>query len=404
MRLKRAGVVVGLTWGLAACVTQSVAIFEPRSDGGAADAGPDAAVPSGSTLAVVGFDHSCALDAEGLACWGPNAQSMLGLDNAGGGLRTPLRLADSKPYTAVCVGERHSCALRDDGEIECWGENKFGQLGLGDIAARSKPTPLRTGIAFSQVACGGEASCAVAEDGTLYCWGHNHEGMPGQGDAYNAPDVLKPQKVMLARGVRQVSIGQGHVCAVMNSGALYCWGRNSDHQLGLGPAAEMQLRAPQQVDVGGLVQHVAAGQEHSCAVRRDGKLFCWGTNGSGQLGLGEGAVAQTDVPLQVGTLSDFQEVGANWFHACARRANGILMCWGRNEEGQLGLGDYQPRYTPTRVRGPAAWGAFTVAHFHTCAVDAEQLYCWGQNNQGQSGLGDVDRTNEPTRVALEQAQ
>lgn len=405
MSLLRTTVAAGLAGALTACSTQNVPIFEPRKAGDAGNVGEDAAVPAGSVRAIAAFDHSCALDDEGALCWGPNGQSMLGLDAAGAEVHAPRRLASSSAYTALCTGELHSCALRNDGEIECWGGNARGQLGLGDTRARSERTALRSGVRFSQLACGGEATCAVAEDGTLYCWGNNHEGMPGQADAYDAPDVLKPQKVaVLARGVRQVSMGQGHVCAVMSSGALYCWGRNSDKQLGIG-TADPHLRAPQEVDVGGLVQHVAAGQEHSCAVRRDGRLFCWGSDdgNSGRLGLGEGTATKVDVPQQVGTLSDYREVGANWFHSCARRASGVLLCWGRNEEGQLGLGDNQPRYTPTAL--PGSWGAFVVAHFHTCALDAERLYCWGQNAQGQSGLGDdVDRTSEPTRVPLEQAQ
>jgi alpha-tubulin suppressor-like RCC1 family protein len=402
------GLVLGVLSGLvllAGC-TESVAIFEPSQSVGAPEDGgtrSDAAPVEGSARLLAAFEHSCAVDADGLVCWGQNDFGKLGLGSEGGVERTPRRNTTAGNYVQLCAAEVHSCGLRDDGEIECWGGNSHGQLGLNDRTARHEPTPLRSGLAFSALSCGGQASCAVTQDGSLYCWGDNREGMGGQADPYDSPDLLKPAKAALARGVRQVSVGQGHACAVMTSGALYCWGRNTESQLGLGPS-QIQLREPQLVDDGNSYVHVAAAQSHSCGVRKDGHLFCWGANIDGRLGLGTGAATKLDTPQQVGTLSDFREVFANWFHSCARREKGSLMCWGRNAEGQLGMGDMDTRDVPTRVHGPSVWSAFTVGRFHTCAIDTGNVYCWGQNQDGQLGNTEPDRSPEPLRTPLELAE
>jgi alpha-tubulin suppressor-like RCC1 family protein len=400
----------GVLWSLLLLpgCTESVAIFEPRESVGqpgdaGGDAQQDAAPPEGSARLLAAFEHTCAVDDDGTICWGPNDSGKLGLGSEGGVERTPRRSASTARYSQLCAGENHACGLRDDGEIECWGSNPHGQLGLGDRTARHEPTPLRSGSVFTALSCGGEASCAVTDDGSLYCWGDNREGMGGQDDPYDSPDLLKPSKAALARGVRQVSLGQGHGCAVMTSGAVYCWGRNTESQLGLGPT-QIQLRVPKPVDAGNSYLQVAAAQSHSCGIRKDGHLFCWGSNIGGLLGLGQGSAKKFDTPQQVGSLSDFREVSANWFHSCARREKGILMCWGRNDEGQLGMGDMNARDVPTRVQGPSAWGSFSVGRFHTCALDTGNVYCWGQNQDGQLGRPEPERSLEPLRTPLELAQ
>src|SRR5690606_37440300 len=123
-----------------------------------------------------------------------------------------------------------------------------------------------------------------------------------------------------------VSVGQGHVCAVTRGGALYCWGRNTEGQLGVSTAYE-QLRSPQRVDPSRAYRTVAAGQVHSCGVTREGRLVCWSLDDRGRLGLGPAASNQPLEPTPVGDGSDYVRVRAAWFQTCALRLGGRLSCW-----------------------------------------------------------------------------
>lgn len=398
--------VLAVWWSLAACSQSAVILERVAPDGGnASDAGAgrdaDVDVEPGSAAAVAASGYSCAVDDAGLWCWGVDDEGDAPLGGPSDG-EGPQRAGSAGAYVQLCSAEVHSCGLRKDGEIECWGANEHGQLGLGHVQTQRKPTPLQTGLSFVSVACGGRASCAVADTGSLYCWGDNSEGLAAQDDAYDSPDVLAPKPAALSLAVRQVSVGQGHACAVAISGALYCWGRNTDSQLGLGPSP-IQLRVPTPADPEARYHHVAAGQQHTCGIRSDGTLYCWGRELSGRMGQGELQDGKIRAPGQVGNATDYVSVGAHWFHACARHLNGRLECWGRNEEGQLGVGDFEDRNVPTPITSaPFTWTSFSVGRFHTCALNDGQVYCWGMNDTGALGLVDPARQNAPVRVPLEE--
>ncbi|HEX6239831.1 MAG TPA: hypothetical protein VFZ61_03010 [Polyangiales bacterium] len=398
-----------LAWLLClACLgcSHSVVILELRDAGddqpsdAAADAGADAepVPPAGSVSAVAACGFTCAVDDAGVWCWGTDDDGDLPL--ASDQSAAQPRRADGA-YVQLCSAEVHACGLRKDGEIECWGGNAQGQLGLGDSEPRAAPTPLGLGVSFVAVACGGRASCAIADTGKLYCWGDNSEGVPAQADPYGSPHVLTPSLAALDVAVRQVSVGQGHACAVAINGALYCWGRNTDSQLGLG-STPIQQRKPAPSDGSARYNQVAAGQQHTCGIRNDGAVYCWGRELAGRLGQGAQQDGKVVVPGQVGKDSDFVAVSVHWFHSCARRLNGRLLCWGRNQEGQLGVGDEALRDVPTPVSGPSAWTSFTVGRFHTCGITQSQLYCWGMNDTGALGLPSDERQNTPARVPLEE--
>jgi alpha-tubulin suppressor-like RCC1 family protein len=368
-------------------------------DGEVRDGGLDAGGASATALAA--YEHTCAARADGTYCWGRNEDGQLGLGaDHSPAVFSPRRLLRALPYLQLCAGEQHSCGLRADGRIDCWGGNGQGQLGLGDTLERDEPTVLRSDVDFKAIACGGEQTCAIGEDDRLYCWGDNFEGQGGQNDAAGSPDLLVPTRVDLPPGIAQVSVGQGHVCALSSTGTIYCWGRNTKAQLGLGRGAELQIRKPTPHAGGATYAAVAAAQVHSCAVRKDRRLFCWGDSVDGLLGLGPDASGLVYDPTQVGSFTDYQSVQANWFHSCALRAGGALWCWGRNQEGQLGLGDLTLRDQPTLVSGLEGVGSLAVGHFHTCAAQRSAIYCWGENREGQLGLGDDDRRDVPTRVSF----
>lgn len=346
---------------------------------------------------VSGFAQTCAIVNGTLYCWGADDFGQVGVLGDSDQTR-PVKLSDDA-FIDVCAGEHHSCALRADGTLLCWGANTHGELGLGDSSSREIPTPLDS-RRFVAVSCGGSSTCALAPRGELWCWGDNTEGKLGQADPpKEEPGTLAmsevPIQVRSELRFAKVSVGQGHVCAISEQGSLYCWGRNDQGQLGIGGTLE-QTRTP--LPVIGDLQYAAisAGQFHSCAVDMSGKLWCWGKNEGGMLGLGSSQAAFREPALLQG--SNYESVSVNWLHSCAVTTNGTLSCWGRGVEGQLGGGDDKNRDRPTQVVG--RWRSINAGQFHSCAFNDSGLSCWGANNTGQLGLGDYARYYIPSQVGF----
>jgi len=336
--------------------------------------------------------HSCAVEAGRLYCWGPNGSGQLGLgDRDDRNRRT--RVGSDNDWLAVAVGEHFSCGIRAPGQLYCWGANNVGQLGVGDLVERLLPTAVPGAERVVQIAAGGGSACARDEGDALWCWGDNLEGKPGQGDRYGSPDVVRPARVGSERW-RLVAVGQGHVCAVRADGRVLCWGRNSPLQLelGLGSAEPGQTREPTETMITGTYVSLSASQHHSCGVRDDGTLWCWGGNEHSELGVPSADLPRSGVPVQVGLESDWAEASVGWFHSCARKQNGVLFCWGRAIEGQLAQDRIDPNPMPVKVTAPVQWQRISTGNFHSCGVDMQGLlHCTGENGNGQLGLGDLTR-------------
>jgi alpha-tubulin suppressor-like RCC1 family protein len=190
-----------------------------------------------------------------------------------------------------------------------------------------------------------------------------------------------------------VSAGQGHGCGIRSSsatgGELWCWGRNTDGELGQGDGAGGQLRSPVRVGTANDWVDVDCGQGTTCGVRADGSLWCWGDNDWGQVGTApSGAVSSPRKADGTGYAS----VETDTFHTCARTLEGNLFCMGRNIEGQLGVDDTSDRSTPTLVAGASTWEQGSTGRFFTCARSTTgTIACTGANESGQLGTGDTDR-------------
>ena len=141
----------------------------------------------------------------------------------------------------------------------------------------------------------------------------------------------------------------------------------------------------------------AAGGYHTCAIRKDHSLWCWGLNDDGQLGTGN--TINADTPQRVGTRSNWKAVSAGQYHTCAVRTSGTLWCWGYNYDGELGTGSTISADTPQRVGTRSNWKAVSAGGFHTCAVrTGGTLWCWGLNNNGELGTGNIISADTPRRV------
>jgi alpha-tubulin suppressor-like RCC1 family protein len=352
--------------------------------------------------------HACDVVEGRLFCWGGGEHGQLGNGDARG-RDTPTRVGSFNDWLQVAAGEASTCAVRAPGVVYCWGDNSSAQLGLGDTEPRREPAALPLPALVREVACGGESCCAIDRDAQLWCWGDNLEGKPGLGDRYGAQDVTTPARARVSEGAgfRALAVGQGHVCAIAEDGGLWCWGRNTNAQLGIG-LEPGQTRAPGRVGDADDWDAIAVSQHHSCGVREDGTLWCWGENAFFEVGAPDPALVVAE-PRQVGSDRDWAAAALGWFHTCALKRDGRLFCWGRAIEGQLGREmpiagqrsdlEGNPVPEPGAIAAPAAWLRVVAGNFQSCGLDSGgRTLCWGDNSSGQLGVGDEQRRALPEPV------
>jgi alpha-tubulin suppressor-like RCC1 family protein len=357
---------------------------------------PNLAAPD--VVVGTGYFSTCASVFGKLYCWGDNSYGQLGTfpDRP---LEWPTRLQVDFVAASIDGGERHMCALNTGGSVYCWGANDDGQLGQGDRNDRYEPTGVYLPEPVRQLSSGESHVCVVTESGQLYGWGWNKEGQlalsdDASDDAQQESDVLTP--TLIDRGPwTMVSAGQGHSCGTRTDGTLWCWGRNYNRQVGQYEGE--RFRTPQQVGADTDWKFVVAGQTHSCALRNNHTLWCWGSNLEGQpYPLGAEWAASEDDP-EYASDAEWQTLDTRWMSSCGFTLNGEALCWGRNEEGQLGLNDFEFRNGPTFV----AKGGIQISTglLHTCGVSEDlDVYCTGNNESGELGTGDFQRKNQFTRV------
>ncbi len=374
--------------GLAAMLIPAVAMGRP---------GPASA--TGVESVSTGADHTCALSSGGgLTCWGDNDQGQLG-DGTITRRNLPTNVSGlSIGVAAVSAGHNHTCALTGEGGVKCWGDNLAGQLGDGTNTDRNLPvnvSGLSSGV--QAVSAGRIHTCALTDEGGVKCWGSNDYGQLGDGT--NTNSNLPVNVPGVSSGVQAVSAGYSHTCAIMTGGSVKCWGNNNDGQLGDG--TNMRRTVP--TNISGLssgVRAVSAGMRHTCALTGEGGVKCWGGNDHGQLG--DGTNTNSNLPVNVpGLTAGVQAIGAGWFHTCAVTAERTVKCWGLNSYGQLGDGTKTDRDLPEAVLGLGSRvTAVGGGWLHTCALLTEgSVACWGDNIFGQLGDGTNLRSDVPVSVS-----
>jgi alpha-tubulin suppressor-like RCC1 family protein len=288
-------------------------------------------IPSTTPQVSAGDLHTCALKTDGtVVCWG---------DNEDGETTVPAGLTSVAQLSA---GSIHTCALKTDGTVACWGYNFSGQATV--------PAGLAS---VSRVSGGGNDTCALKTDGTVVCWGLSNFGQA------TVPAGLT--------SVAQVSAGWYHTCALKaTDGTVVCWGNNAWGQAtvpdGLSSVAE-----------------VSAGYADTCALKTDGMVLCWGDNTYGQ----------ATVPAD---LASVEQVSAGGLYTCALKTDGTVVCWGLNNVGQA-----------TVPGGLTSVTQVSAGYDHTCALEADgTVVCWGENTYGQAtvpaGLNLNSAPNYPPAV------
>jgi alpha-tubulin suppressor-like RCC1 family protein len=292
----------------------------------------------------VGALHTCAHTKTGAVwCWGQNTFGQLGVGHEGDKVPTATEVPMLNNASLVSAGAVHTCTRKSDFTLWCWGNNSAYQLGISARVDAPMPQYVSAlGPIVAAVTTGSFHTCARV--GTAAeCWGANDQGQLGNGtgSATSSPDIYSiPQ---LDYHAATMSAGDKHTCATTDSGELWCWGGNDHQQLGTGDG--LRYPSPVRILPAG-VETVSAGQEHTCAIASGGDLLCWGSNAHGQLGTGD--MLQRPTPTRV--LSDVVQVSAGSRHTCARRRNGSILCWGANDNGQVGSGPPSP--TPVTMPSP----------------------------------------------------
>lgn len=364
---------------------------------------------------ALGMSHTCAIAQDGRTlCWGDNREGELGLgvarDPPGSPRARLVPALDGATLLAAAGG--HACALDHNARVLCWGSNGQSELGLPSSISVPRPTPVEgLGAPLQQLELGYQRSCVLERSGRALCWGNNRRGLLGTGaDDYVLP---RPSRVALPSDTVELSLGAGHACARRQDGRVVCWGANDSGQLGNGKGGctrgEARCRRcarprhcpsqPQPGPVLGLNDAVAlaAGGHHTCALRADATVACWGKNSTGQIG--DGTNQRRETPTPVAGLSDVTQIAVGGDATCARQRSGRLHCWGENIFGQVGDRTNAARYMPTEVHGLTDARFVALGHGHTCAIrDNNELLCWGYNSNGQVGDGTEETRYAPVPV------
>jgi len=335
--------------------------------------------------------YSCVIGSGSIKCWGQNGSGQLG-NGATTDSYLPVSVSGITDAVSITAsGSGHTCALRSNGTIKCWGNNQYGQLGDGTTNNSSTPVDV-TGITNAvALSAGLNHTCSVLSDGSIKCWGLNDYSQLGNGSTANS---AMPVTVSGISTAVNVILGQLHSCSLLSTGAIKCWGGNVFGQLGNGSTNTSTIP----IDVTGIsgATDLVSGQMHSCAVLSGGSLKCWGRNDYGQLG--DGNMTNSSIPVTVSGLSGISKVSSLYNHTCAV-SGGIVKCWGYNTSSQLGNGLTSNSSIPVIVSDISTGSEVAPGSFHTCTLlSDDSVKCWGGNQYGALGDGTTNNSTTPVSV------
>jgi alpha-tubulin suppressor-like RCC1 family protein len=337
----------------------------------------------------------------------------------------PVPISSVKSLEA---GGSTACALKTDGTVWCWGQNGTFQLGNADnnqddhvatpvqVQTNDTNTPgsapmFLTGVV--QLSVGGEHSCALDSSGQVWCWGKNDSQQLGNSGS-DSPFAV--QAVLTGvTGISKVVAGNTHSCAFTAAGNVWCWGGNGNNQTGnpgnTGEASEVLTPDSSSEDGGvasaplaGIVD-ITTGYDHTCAIKSDHTVWCWGDNTNGQLGVGDTSTHPTAVEVlnaDATPLGGAATIATGEMHTCVAKMDGTVWCWGDNGKsfgGQLGNDSIAQSSVPVQVLAAGSTPApltgataLEAGHRHTCALigATHQMYCWGVNGKDQIGVPSRD--------------
>lgn len=408
-------------------VTAAVAVTPATS----VAAGPNGSVGTGDTARYqaaisAGWYHACVVIGDGsVKCWGLNNSGQLGNGLTSGSdqntvPQTVLNMTDVK---SVHLAGETSCALKADGTVWCWGDATSGIFGIakadydqytdnctftddisiGNLDTLRCHTPLQvaglTGVTSLSVSF--THSCAVSA-GVLKCWGYDNFGQLGRGVAEETGTVLHTPSPATALGEInpvEVAAGQDSTCILDSAAKVWCWGSDAWGTLGVGSSQSNSLIPVEVLSDISAVSRPAGGSVYCAVKSTDGELFCWGMNYQGAAGTNTAGSSTVPVATSTG-LPGVVAVNGGWAHTCAALSNGEAKCWGDSTSGQVGNGATGEPFhwtTPQSVTvlpDGVEVAAITGGDFFTCAVSTERnVYCWGDGFFGTLGVERDDLDN-----------
>lgn len=389
-------------------------------------------VLSGKTILQVAAagDHSCVLASDNwVYCWGEGGGGRLG-NGSTSSSSVPVAvqrgaIPNGVTIRHITVGYHYTCAIASDHKAYCWGQNQFGQLGSGHTD-QYRTTPVAVsmsgelaGKTMRQIAGGGYHTCAIASDNNAYCWGYGGNGQLGNGTGGQSRvpvPVLQGATVGSSTPgrakARHITAGLYHSCIIGADGRPYCWGHGGEGRLGNGSTNGSSVPVAVLLPSSVLVRHIAAGMEHTCAAGLDGRAYCWGNGGAGQLG--NSATGHSLTPVAASLASSLngkrvQLVAAANGYSCGLTTDGMLHCWGDNAHGRLGNNTTSASSVAVAVTPTVPKEALSKRIVQeisqgqggsTCAILFDGwAYCWGANNAGQLGNGTTTFAQQPTPVS-----
>jgi len=391
----------------------------------AADTPPRSSIQFSSISS--GVHHTCALTSDGTAyCWGLNSGGELGAPSkdtckaehsefpCG---KSPIPVSGGLHFTALVVGQWHSCGLSNEGRAYCWGSDYDGQLGADSgltvchepngnpLKCASIPVPVAGGYRFALLVAGRVHNCGVTTTGVTYCWGLDEAGQLGSDSASQIcgeagegghPCRRTPIRVGGERTLVALAAGRSHTCGLDAEGQARCWGRLGRY----GPLSPIGAHPP--------FASISARDYKTCALTSDGAPLCWGVFRIGPSDLF--TTLTTPTPGGTWQAADdstlhFTSVTTGEEHICGLTSAGAAYCWGVGWEGQLGISrglfklGKQGSNDPLPVEGKLQFAVLSAGFAHTCGVGSDgRAYCWGENKLGQLGDGTTKGHDQPKLV------
>jgi alpha-tubulin suppressor-like RCC1 family protein len=300
----------------------------------------------------------------------------------------------------LAIGGRHGCRVTSDGRTLCWGRADAGQLGIGVTPLRSTTVEVASGAArFTSVAAGGLHTCALTADGEAWCWGQNDAGQAGLPAAitracgepiHGWQCVPSPHALETTLRFSALVAGGSNTCGFGRDGVIYCWGSNGVGQLGPATAETCDgapcSRTPVALPTEPRLRSLALGSAaHICGLTADGTAYCWGSNSGGQLGLGD-AGGIHDAPEPVTGGLKFKAIAVGGEHTCALDAAGAAWCWGRDIL-PAGEGGASFSAVPVAIRSSPAFVDLITGTWAACGRTASgSVSCWGINAYGEMAV------------------
>lgn len=365
----------------------------------------DKALAMGETSVITSCGNTLGLRNDGMvwAC-GRNDDAQLGLGNTTPKY-SPVLVPNLNGVISIDTCNCNTIALKNDHTVRTWGDNQHGELGNGTFINSNTPVSVKNLNNINAVSAGGQFSVALRSDNTVWTWGTNFYGQLGNGTNTDSsiPTQVKldpnlyPNTPYLS-GIIAISAGTMSTLALRSDGTVWAWGENGYGELGNG-STTYSIYAVQVHNLSNITA-IAAGGYFGMALKNDGTFYTWGQNNYGQLGI-DPQTSYRSEPAPLSGISGIAAFSGGFEHVLALKTDGTVWAWGSNGNGQLGVStSIRSRYTPAQVSGLPQINSVCAGWDVSYALKSDgTIYAWGSNNFSQLGIGSTADTYTPTLVS-----